>query len=78
MIKKAVTQKAISIRLASLVFGISETCYRYQAKLNAENVSISVEKLPCVSTNSGTQLTTHYLTVIYHLMVLHLHRYQVH
>ena len=41
MAKEAVTQKAISIRLASLVFVISETCYRYQAKLNAENEMIA-------------------------------------
>jgi len=27
----------ISIRLACVVYGISETCYRYQAKLNGEN-----------------------------------------
>ncbi|SUP01062.1 Integrase core domain [Legionella maceachernii] len=39
--KKAVTQRNISIRLSCTLFGISETCYRYQAKLNDENALIA-------------------------------------
>ena len=33
--------KGVSIRLACLAFGISQTCYRYQAKQSAENVEIA-------------------------------------
>lgn len=40
MAKKAV-DRGISIRLACVVFGISETCYRYQAKLDGENALIA-------------------------------------
>lgn len=36
-----VKEKGISIRLACQSFGISETCYRYQAKLSAENEEIA-------------------------------------
>lgn len=39
--KKAVTNKDISIRMSCELFGISETCYRYQAKLNNENATIA-------------------------------------
>jgi hypothetical protein len=31
----------ISIKLACLTFGISQTCYRYQPKLSAENMAIA-------------------------------------
>lgn len=41
MAKQAVLQKELSIRLACLNFGISETCYRYQAKLSQENIKIA-------------------------------------
>src|SRR5690554_2824701 len=41
MARKAVTEKAVSIRLACWIFSISETCYRYQAKLNDENAEIA-------------------------------------
>jgi len=34
-------EKGISIRVACLAFGISQTCYRYQAKPSAENVEIA-------------------------------------
>lgn len=34
--KKALPHKDISIRLACELFSISETCYRYEAKLNGE------------------------------------------
>ena len=37
----AVTQKSISIALACRAFGVSETCYRYQPKLDAENGRIA-------------------------------------
>jgi len=37
MARTAVANKAISIRLACSIFVVSETCYRYQAKLSGEN-----------------------------------------
>ena len=30
-----------SVEVACLAFGISQTCYRYEAKLNAENEAIA-------------------------------------
>ncbi len=41
MARRAVAQHAISIRLACKAFGISETCYRYQAKLSDDNALIA-------------------------------------
>lgn len=41
MAKKAVLRHGISVRLASASLGISETCYRYKAKLSDENAEIS-------------------------------------
>lgn len=39
--QKAVLDRDISIRLSCELFGISETCYRYQPKLNDENTIIA-------------------------------------
>jgi putative transposase len=39
--QKAVHDRDISIRLSCELFGISETCYRYQPKLNDENTIIA-------------------------------------
>nr|WP_199930498.1 IS3 family transposase [Sedimenticola thiotaurini] len=41
MARQAVEQRQISIRMACRLFGISETCYRYQAKLSGENSHIA-------------------------------------
>ena len=41
MAKAAVTNKSISVRLACAIFVVSETCYRYQAKLSGENSLIA-------------------------------------
>lgn len=41
MAKSCVAAKRISIRLACATFSISQTCYRYQAKLSAENELIA-------------------------------------
>lgn len=41
MAKTAVDTHAVSIRLACTAFGISQTCYRYQAALSAENEKIA-------------------------------------
>lgn len=38
---EAVVSKSISIRLACEAYGISETCYRYRAKLSSENAEIA-------------------------------------
>jgi putative transposase len=41
MARKGVTKHGISIRLACVVYGISETCYRYQSKLDGENALVA-------------------------------------
>ena len=41
MAKEAVELTVASVRLACVAFVISETCYRYQAKLSAENDAIA-------------------------------------
>ena len=41
MAKEVVAGKGISIRLACELFQVSETCYRYSAKRNAENEEIA-------------------------------------
>ena len=41
MAKEAVKKRGVSIRLACEAFHISETCYRYQAKLSTENAIIA-------------------------------------
>lgn len=37
MAQHAVTLRCVTIKLACMAFGISQTCYRYKAKLDAEN-----------------------------------------
>ena len=41
MAKEAVVQRGISVRLACDVFTVSESCYRYEARRNAENARIA-------------------------------------
>lgn len=41
MAQRAVAEKDCSIRFACLAFQVSETCYRYQPKLNSENAEIA-------------------------------------
>jgi len=41
MAQQTVEHQGTSIRLACVAFGISQTCYRYQAKQSAENVEIA-------------------------------------
>ncbi len=41
MAQRAVREKAIPIRLACEAFRVSESCYRYEAKNNAENELIA-------------------------------------
>ena len=42
MAGKAVALRRVSIALACRTFDVSETCYRYSAKLNDENEQIAV------------------------------------
>jgi putative transposase len=41
MAKEVVALRGLSIRLACDVFSVSESCYRYEAKRNAENEQIA-------------------------------------
>jgi hypothetical protein len=41
MAKEVVQQRGLAIRLACAVFSISESCYRYESKQNAENDEIA-------------------------------------
>jgi putative transposase len=41
MAKEVVHQRGVAIRLACSVFSISESCYRYQSQLSAENEQIA-------------------------------------
>ena len=41
MAQELVANKGITVRLACEIMDISETCYRYQAKLNNENAEIA-------------------------------------
>lgn len=46
MAKRVLTETGVSIRLACLIFSVRETCYRYEAKRNAENEQIADSLLP--------------------------------
>jgi putative transposase len=50
MAQRAINEKGISIRLACQVFGISQTCYRYQEKLSSENAKTKIGLGRIVST----------------------------
>jgi putative transposase len=51
MAQRAVKDKGASIRLACEAFGISQTCYRYQAKLSGDNALIADWLLRLTYTN---------------------------
>jgi putative transposase len=51
MAKRADEEHQVSIRLACESFGISETCYRYQAKLSGDNAFIADWLLRLTATN---------------------------
>ena len=51
MATRAVEQYSISIRLSCATFSISETCYRYQAKLSGDNALIADWLLRLTTTN---------------------------
>ena len=52
MAQQAVAQYAVSIRLACAAFGISETCYRYQAKLSDDNALIAEQLIELTEENT--------------------------
>ena len=41
MAQEAVKKRSISVRFACQLFAVSESCYRYQAKLSEENEAIA-------------------------------------
>ena len=41
MARRLVAERGLSVRLACVIFSVSETCYRYEAKKNAENEQIA-------------------------------------
>jgi putative transposase len=41
MAKKVVTDRGVCIRVVCKAFRISESCYRYERKLDAENVEVA-------------------------------------
>jgi len=51
MAQRAVSERGISIRAACAAFAISETCYRYQAKLSSDNALIADWLLRLTTTN---------------------------
>ena len=51
MAKKGIAKYGISIRLACVAYGISETCYCYQAKLDGENALVADWLLRLTQTN---------------------------
>jgi hypothetical protein len=63
MARKAVAAGRCNIRLACQVFSISETCYRYRAKLQHENAETAdwLVRLTCNQRNWGFGLCYLYL-----------------
>ena len=63
MAQHMVSNHNISIKLACIAFGISESCYRYQAKLSSENAEIAdwLVKLTENETDWGFGLCYDYL-----------------
>ena len=51
MAVKAIKERGVSIRFACKIFGISETCFRYQAKLSSDNALIADWLLRLTTTN---------------------------
>jgi putative transposase len=41
MVRRVLTERGISVRLACQIFTASQTCYRYEAKKNAVNERIA-------------------------------------
>ena len=63
MAKRAVDTRGISIRFACRIFGVSESCFRYEAKLSDENERIAdwLLRLTCANRKWGFGLCFLYL-----------------
>jgi putative transposase len=63
MAKKSLVDHALNIRQSCRAFGISETCYRYEAKLSDENAEIAdwLLRLTAWQRNGGFGLCFLYL-----------------
>jgi putative transposase len=79
MAQAAITKYDSSLRLACAAFGISETCYRYQAKLSSENDEIAgwLMKLTTKETDWGFGLCFDYLRNVKHFGWNHKRVYRI-
>lgn len=79
MAQQAIHLHAVSIRLAYSAFGISETWYRYQAKLSDDNALIAEQliKLTKENTDWGFGLYLSYLRHVKSHCWNHKHVYQI-
>jgi putative transposase len=78
--RSAVEEKGLSIRLACEAFGLSESGYRYQPKLNAENARIA-EWSPLLTENQrnwGFGLCFLYLRNVKGCLCNHKRVYRIH
>ena len=77
--QKAVVAYLIPIRMACLIFSISETCYRYEAKLNDENTQIAdwLLRLTTAQRNWGFGLCFLYLRNVKHFKWNHKRVYRI-
>ena len=75
----AVVNRSVSIRLACAAVGISETCYRYQAKLSSENQVIADWLLDLTENESdwGFGLCFDYLRNVKHFSWNHKRVYRI-
>jgi len=79
MAKQVVADRGVSIRLACLAVGISETCYRYQAKLSGDNQVIAdwLLRLTTTNRNWGFGLCYLYLRNVKHYGYNHKRVYRI-
>ena len=54
MAQRAVRDKGAAVRVACAAFGISETCYRYQPKLSAENIAKGSDQSTLIAQSPDT------------------------
>lgn len=79
MAQQAVVDHAVSIRLACKAFSISEICYRYQSKLNDDNVLIAEQLIELTEENTdwGFGLCFSYLRHVKNHVWNHKHVYRI-
>jgi putative transposase len=79
MAKAAVAKHGVGVSLACVAFGISETCYRYQAKGRVENDEIAhwLERLTDNNRNWGFGLCYLYLRNVKHKRWNHKRVYRI-